>query len=514
VRVLLVEDDEGIRSIVAELLAERGHQVIEHTHAARAWAAVEREPFPLAIVDWMLPGEMDGLELCRRIRGSAASARTAILVTTARTGGRDLAQLLEAGADDYLAKPFDLSALETRLAIAERYAQRRAEEAEAVHEAERRAAMLAQAEKLGALGQMASGLAHDLNQALGIIAGYSELAQRELRREQPDVASLQESLSLIGQAAVEGGQRIAQLLTFARRQEEEGEAVPIPLSAILSEVAQLTAPRWRDAAQAEGRPIRVIVRTEGDVRVRGWRPVLRQALTNLVLNAVDALPNGGTIELVARYEAHAAVVEVVDSGTGMTPEVRARAFEPFFTTKGELGTGLGLAQVRAAVEQHGGAIELESEPGRGTTFRMRMPPEFRMRTPPEAPDQAVAEAPAAEPGRPQRVLVVDDEPRLSHMASLMLRQQGHQVATAASGEEALARLRAEWFDVLVTDLGLGTGMNGWELARQVRSRWPGTRIVLATGWAASIDDEQARATGVRAVVAKPYRISDLRRAIG
>jgi CheY-like chemotaxis protein len=116
-------------------------------------------------------------------------------------------------------------------------------------------------------------------------------------------------------------------------------------------------------------------------------------------------------------------------------------------------------------------------------------------------------------GRPQRVLVVDDEPRLSHMASLMLRQQGHEVATAASGEEALARLRAEPFDVLVTDLGLGTGMNGWELVRQVRSRWTETRIVLATGWGPSIDDEQARATGVRAVVAKPYRISDLRRAL-
>jgi CheY-like chemotaxis protein len=354
---------------------------------------------------------------------------------------------------------------------------------------------------------MASGLAHDLNQALGIIAGYSELAQREVRREHPNRASLQESLSLIGQAAVEGGQRIAQLLTFARRQEEEGEAVSIQLSQILAEVAQLTAPRWRDAAQAEGRPIRVMVRTEGDARARGWRPVLRQALTNLVLNAVDALPRGGTIQLIAREEPGAAVVEVVDSGVGMPAEVRVRAFEPFFTTKGEKGTGLGLAQVRAAVEQHGGAIEVESESGRGTTFRLRMPP--------DVPAAVVPEAPVApsEPGSPQRVLVVDDEPRLSHMASLMLLQQGHKVATAASGEEALARLRTEQFEVLLTDLGLGTGMNGWELARQVHVRWPETRIVLATGWAPSIDAEEARATGVRAVLAKPYRMSDLRQAL-
>jgi signal transduction histidine kinase len=507
VRVLLVEDDESIRGLVAELLTDRGHEVVACALASRAWEEVEREPFPLAIVDWMLPGAMDGLELCRRIRASAASARTAVLMMTART--HDLAAVLEAGADDYLPKPFDIAGLETRLSIAERYAERRAAEAEAALQAERRAAMLAQAEKLGALGQMASGLAHDLNQGLGIIAGYSELAQRELRRELPDRVSLQEALSLIGQAAVEGGQRIAQLLTFARRQQEEGDATSIQLSAILAEVAQLTAPRWRDAAQAEGRPIRVQVRVEGDVLVRGWRAVLRQALTNLVLNAVDALPEGGTIELVARKEAHSAIVEVADSGTGMPPEVRSRVFEPFFTTKGELGTGLGLAQVRAAVEQHGGVIDLESEPGRGTTFRLRLPLDS-----PVSPASRAPLAPPTEAGRPQRVLVVDDEPRLSHMASLMLRQEGHQVATAASGEEALVRMQAESFEVVVTDLGLGTGMNGWELARQVRVGWPETRVVLATGWAPSIDSDQARATGIRAVVAKPYRMSDLRRALG
>src|SRR5262249_54245968 len=145
VRVLLVEDDAGIREAVAELLVDRGHEVVQHALAARAWAAVEQEPFPLAVVDWTLAGKMDGLELCRRIRASSASARTAILVMTGRTDDRDLARVLEAGADDFLAKPFDLSTLETRLAIAERYALRRAGEVEAAQDAERRAAVLAQA---------------------------------------------------------------------------------------------------------------------------------------------------------------------------------------------------------------------------------------------------------------------------------------------------------------------------------------------------------------------------------
>jgi signal transduction histidine kinase len=507
VRVLVVEDDDGVRAVLAEVIGDRGHEVVAIGRGDEAWQAYQQSPFPLLIVDWMLPGEFDGLELCRRVRASPDGNRTAILAITARTRLEDLEQLLTAGADDYLAKPFELAALEVRLAIAERYARHRAESAAAVEEAKWRAAVLAEAEKLGALGQMAGGIAHDLNQVLGLIAGYSELARQELERPEPGREALREALAVIGQAATEGGEQIARLLTFTRRRDP-GEPAPIEVGSLLGEVVQLTAPRWRDASQAQGRPIHLRVDAEPGLTIRGWRPALRLALTNLVLNAVDAMPQGGTVDLRARRGDDAVVMEVVDSGAGMPPDVREHAFEPFFSTKGEQGTGLGLAQVRTTVEQHGGAVEVESTPGHGTTLRLILPSR------PAADATAEPAARRQRPSvRPLRILLAEDDPRLADMTSLMLRRQGHRVTAAASGEEALVRLRAERFDALVTDLGLGQGMNGWELARQARQGWPRTRIVLVTGWGRGIDPAAARAAGVQAVLAKPFLGEDLARAL-
>ena len=275
---------------------------------------------------------------------------------------------------------------------------------------------------------------------------------------------------------------------------------------LLREVAKLTAPSWRDAAQAQGRPISLHVEVERDLAVNGWPESLREACTNLVLNAVDALPNGGAIRLVGRRKGARVVVEVIDTGVGMTPEVRARLFEPFFSTKGERGTGLGLPMVFGIVERHGGEIAVESAPGQGATFRLLLPA--------ATPTASAAPAPAAPGGaRPLRVLAVDDEPALGRMAALMLAPDGHNVVVATSGEEALERLAAESFDLVISDVGMGAGMNGWELAEQVRTHYPGVRFALATGWGAQIDPEEARALGICAVLPKPYHLADMRRLV-
>jgi CheY-like chemotaxis protein len=198
------------------------------------------------------------------------------------------------------------------------------------------------------------------------------------------------------------------------------------------------------------------------------------------------------------------LVEVADTGVGMPPEVRARALEPFFTTKGDRGTGLGLAQVFGIVRRHDGELDLDSVEGAGTTVRLRLP-------------AGGAVAPVAEErvrrGRSLRVLAVDDEPRLARAAASVLEAVGHVVATATSGEEALARLESEPFDVVVSDLGMGQGINGWELAGRVKAGWPGMRFVLVTGWGAELDPVAAQRRGVDAVVAKPYRPEQLARAL-
>jgi PAS domain S-box-containing protein len=365
---------------------------------------------------------------------------------------------------------------------------------------------LAKGERLRALGQMASGIAHDLNQSLALITGYSDMARQELSLDEPDLARVREMIEITARAAVEGGEALRGLLSFVRTQEMLSEVERIDVGQMLHDVARLTAPRWRDGPQAEGRPIEVIVDTAPGCAIDGSPAALREAITNLIFNSVDALPHGGAIHLVSREQDDLVVVEVHDTGMGMPPDVQSRIFDPFFTTKGERGTGLGLPQVLTIVERHSGAIELESEPQRGTTFHLKFPRVTHGRRRKGPP----AEKPEPPAVRGIRILVVEDEQQLARMAGLVLTQRGHHVAAAASAEEALECLEHKSFDLVISDLGLGPGKNGWDLARVVRERWASTQFVLVTGWGAAIDAVEARARGVDRVIAKPYRISDLR----
>jgi PAS domain S-box-containing protein len=374
--------------------------------------------------------------------------------------------------------------------------------------AEKQAKSLAQAEKLRALGQMASGIAHDLNQSLMLVASYSELATRALDREPPDREELSNLFSTATQAALDGGEAVKRLLLFTRQAAEQ-EGQPVDLGALVRDVAQMTAPRWRDTSQVEGRPISLHIESIGHPMILGSAARLREALTNLIFNSVDALSGGGTIRLTVGAEAQRAIVRVTDTGVGMSSEVQARIFEPFYTTKGGSGTGLGLSMVFGIVEQHGGSINVQSTPGGGTTIQLAFP----------LIDAALAQAQKPEPlARPRevgplRVLAVDDEPAMTKAVVRMLRPAGHLVSIASSAEEALERMATESFDVLISDMGMGAGMNGWELAAAVKKRWPEVRFLLATGWGAAIDPAEARAKGVESVLAKPYRLIDLEHAL-
>jgi signal transduction histidine kinase/ActR/RegA family two-component response regulator/HAMP domain-containing protein len=374
-----------------------------------------------------------------------------------------------------------------------------------VTEERERLEKLARDEKLHALGQMASGIAHNLNQTLALVSGYGELAHDVLDHSPPNLDELRRMLRIVERAAYDGGETVKRLLTFSRGQENERHE-PIDVAELLHEVGQLTAPRWRESSRVEGRPVELQVHAASDLTVVGSQASLRESLTNLVFNALDAMPEGGTILLRAHAEASTVVIEVQDTGVGMTPDVRRRIFEPFFTTKGEQGTGLGLAMVFGIIRHHAGQIDVTSSPGQGTTIRLTLP----AGTP-------VAGSPAGggdeQPARSLRVLVVDDEPRLTALAAGMLRRDGHQATEAFSADEALQRLRAEPFDLVISDLSMGDGMNGWELAATMDQVAPGLPVVLATGWGAAIDEADARSRGVAAVLAKPFRIAELRDAV-
>ena len=365
---------------------------------------------------------------------------------------------------------------------------------------------VARGEKLRALGQLSSGVAHDLNQSLALIAGYGELLQRVMDEPPIEIERVREMLDVVVRAASDGGETVRRMLTFVQSPKDE-PAVQVDLTSIVHEVVRLTAPRWRDATQAEGRPIELMVEIEGDVVIQGSAGPLREALTNLVLNAVDALPHGGSIELSVRAEGDRALLSVADDGIGMTDEVRDRIFEPFFTTKGDRGTGLGLPTVFGIVGAHGGEVSVTSEVGRGTRFKLSFPLADAGEGPPPAtaPEQLATGSETV--GR--RILVVDDEPQLVRMLATMLRREGYEALQAASGEEALALLASETVNLLITDVGMGPSMNGWELAERASAVHHGLPVILATGWGATIDLDEARERGICAILSKPYRRADL-----
>jgi nitrogen-specific signal transduction histidine kinase/ActR/RegA family two-component response regulator len=366
---------------------------------------------------------------------------------------------------------------------------------------------LAHGERLHALGEMASGIAHDLNQSLALITGYSEIAHQELNQPVPDIARVREMVEITARAALEGGEALRGLLSFVSTQEVKPDAEALDAGAVLQEAARLTAPRWRDASQAEGRPIDLEVEFEPGCALNGSAAALREAITNLIFNAVDALPSGGTIRLTACREGDQVILEVRDSGTGIPRDVQSRVFDPFVTTKGERGTGLGLSQVTAIVKRQGGTIELLSAPAHGTTFRLKFP---RAATSARRAQPNPVRAAVSAPKRHIRILVVEDEKQLARMAMVVLTQRGHTVVVAATGEEALEHLEHQRFELIVSDLGLGSGKNGWDLAQAVGARWPETHFVLVTGWGAAIDLKDAQARGVHEVISKPYRIAELR----
>lgn len=355
---------------------------------------------------------------------------------------------------------------------------------------------LVRGEKLRALGELAAGVAHDFNNNLGIILGRTQLLLAHAT--EPDLVA---GLNVVRQAAMDGGEAVRRIQQFSRVREDRAHE-PLDLAEIADEVVEITRGKWRGDSERRGVKVDVRVETSGVPPVLGSRAEIREAMTNLIFNSVDALEDGGRIEVRCRAEDGHAVIEVADDGIGMTEDVQSRMFEPFFTTKGLSGTGLGLSMVYGIVSRHQGTIEVESAPGRGTVVRMRFPATDRIHPAPSAPRPRPA-------GVTARVLVVDDEPELLRVLEDALSAAGHVVTAAASGSEGIARFREGSFDVVLTDLGM-SDVSGWDVARTVRLEGdPGIVLGLVTGWGATVSEEMVAAHGVDFVVGKPFDVDDL-----
>ena len=381
---------------------------------------------------------------------------------------------------------------------------------------------MVRSEKLRALGQMSAGIAHDLNNMLATILGQAEL----LRLRMPDPA-IRESLVTLETAATDGAHVVRRLQDFAR-QRGHPSLGPVDLASIVAETVEITRPRWQDDAVRRGAPIRMDVALGAPLPVLGYAPEIREALTNLIFNAVDAMPNGGTLRFVghltdwpsrplASGDASATAptrrpldqltgcveLAVSDNGIGMPEDVRRRVFDPFFTTKGLGGTGLGLSVVYGIMERHGGRIEVESTPGRGTTFNLQFQAVDAAQGPSHAP-------PARQAVSARRLLVIDDEDAVRQTLAQLLLTAGHQVLEAPSGAVGLRALDQAPVDCVLTDLGMPE-MVGWEVARRIKARRPDLPVVLLTGWGeqvaggAGAEDDSV----VDRIVGKPVRLEEL-----
>ena len=366
-----------------------------------------------------------------------------------------------------------------------------------IAEQERIREQYAQIEKLSALGELASGVAHDFNNTLAGILGRAQLL---LGTQDPE--KVEAGLQLIIKTARDGAKTIKRIQDFAR-QRRDHDFQPVSVDQVLLDVREITRPRWKSRAEADGVQIRLELQLGSDgAAVMGDESELREVLVNMVFNAVDAMPDGGTLTLSARELGDRVEVCVTDTGTGMTEEVRSRVFDPFFTTKGKTGLGLGLAVSYGIIRRHEATVEVQSEVGRGTTFRIGLPAAKRLpRSEAAAPAPALAAVPA--PSSRTEFLVVDDEERVRELLRDILESEGHRVTLAGSGHEAVALLGRGTFDAVFTDLGM-PGMSGWELAHAVRELDARIPLAVVTGWGEAVGSAEQHAAQVDWVVAKPF----------
>jgi signal transduction histidine kinase/ActR/RegA family two-component response regulator/uncharacterized membrane protein affecting hemolysin expression len=373
-----------------------------------------------------------------------------------------------------------------------------------------------QQERLKALGQIASGVAHDINNAISPISLYAEAL---LEREPKLSDRGRRYLTTIQRAIEDVAGTVSRMREFYRQREPQLVLTRIALNEMVKQAVELTRPRWSDMPQERGVVVQLSLELAHDLPdVMGAEGEIRDALTNLIFNAVDAMPEGGTLtirtgkvadEVVVPGEAATASVHlsVSDTGIGMDEQTRRRCLEPFYTTKGERGTGLGLSMVFGMIQRHSAELEIESTLGEGTTVRLIFAAV-------DAANAPAASLPGPRQAAPLNLLVVDDDPLITESLNEILVGEGNSVTIATGGQEGidmftLARQRHEPFDAVITDLGMPY-IDGRRVAAAVKAASPHTPVVLLTGWAQRLRTDNEVPPDVDRVLSKPPRLRELR----
>lgn len=361
-----------------------------------------------------------------------------------------------------------------------------------------------QHERLSALGSMASGIAHDFNNSLTSILGFTELL---LHRpgSLDDKPKVRRYLEVMNTAAQDAAYVVSRLRKFYSHREQNEILTPLDLNHLVQETIAITQPKWKIQTEATGITIRVTTDLQPIPAVLGNTADLREGLTNLIFNAVDAMAQGGTLTLRTCRRENDVCLDVIDTGTGMSEETVQHCFEPFFTTKGERGTGLGLAMVYGIIQRHNGRIEVQSSLGQGSHFTIFLP----------VPAETAANIDHTNiPGtlRALRILLVDDEPEIRYILGEFMRSDGHTVVTAADGQDAMNQFGPDLFDVVVMDRAMPT-MNGDQLAIAIKAVAPRLPVIMLTGFGAMMRAANEHPPGVDYIISKPVTMQLLREAL-
>ena len=529
-KILIVDDEQANVRLLERILELIGATHVRSTTDSREALAhfIDFRP-DLVLLDLHMPN-VTGFDILEQLKTlGGGENHVPVLVLTADVTNKTKHHALRLGAKDYLTKPLDQAEvllrirnlLENRflqigmqnqnILLEEQVAERTTQLEDTLSKLRTAQQTAIRQERLSALGTMAAGIAHDFNNALTLILGYSDLllAGAKSRAVETEITQLH----AITTAAQDAAQIVRRLREFHRPDEGMETRVVLQLNALIEQAVSLTRPKWQE--QVRHRGVEVDIRTELKELppMQGDPAELREMLTNLIFNAVDAMPMGGVITVRTKLDDGEAQLCVADTGTGMDEETRRRCLEPFFTTKGERGSGLGLSAVYGIIERHGGAMEIESEKGKGTTFIIRLPVaevEDGVEVVPTV--NGAAEAEARDASGIRRILVVDDQEIIRDVIQQQLAEDGHEVQTAGSGREALELLGALNYDLLVTDHSM-PGMTGEELAVQVKGKFPKTAVILLTGFGGSVNDNARAMPGVDMILGKPASSFELRRAI-
>jgi signal transduction histidine kinase len=529
-RILIADDRIATVRLIENMLNRIGYRQLKCvTDPRQIFGLIDEWKPALLILDILMP-EVDGFEVVDRLRNRTPRDQwIPILVVSAAPDPEARRRVLAAGSTEFLAKPFEFNELLLRIrnalmlyvlqeelrnqnqvleysvwARTRALTQRTAELETALSELKKSQDQIVQHERLRAFKEMAGGIAHDFNNVLMCVVGYTDLLIKNPAMLD-DKEKAGELLQTINTAGHDAAKIVTRLKEFYRPREQSEVFAPVDLNILVKTVIHLTEPKWKTQALEKGCKIRIRLELNKVSTVSGNAAELREALINLIFNATDAMPEGGTITVHTYQAGTSVVLEVIDSGTGMSEEVRQKCIEPFFSTKGDGGTGLGLPMVFGIVKRHEGNIDIDTAVGKGSTFRVTLPSHTEGK---QMEDILIPKG-----IRSLHVLVVDDDPIARDVLAQYLLADGHEVETACDGAEALERFAQKPMELVILDHAM-PGMTGLQLAVTLKQLYNGLPVLMVTGFAgcAALGSGEMP-KGVDIIIEKPVSQSALSKAI-